>query len=161
MRGSCKPPARRKTISPSPLGSARRTAVRRHRTNNSAACGYLEAVCHLMPSACRRHQTADGGYYIWEPTPWGEGARAWVQAAAPARLGGKAAFAPPDQTGRGYRLRPRVGQRGDCLLTIHLSAILLSVCSLFLSISLSSTEGAGTISHIYLYFFRYILHISC
>ena len=24
-----------------------------------------------------------GGYYIWEPTPWGEGARVWVQAAAP------------------------------------------------------------------------------
>ena len=37
---------------------------------------------------------------------------------------------PPDQGCRGYRLRPRVGRRGDCLLAIYL----LAICCLFLTI---------------------------
>ena len=34
-----------------------------HRTKNQGGLPpYLEAVCRLMPSACRRHQAAGGGY---------------------------------------------------------------------------------------------------
>ena len=36
---------------------------------------------------------------------------------------------PPAQDCRGYRLRPRVGRRGDCLLAIYL----LAICCLFLT----------------------------
>ena len=43
-----------------------------------------------------------------------------------------------------------------CLRTIYLSAILLSVGSLSLSIFSSSTPGAGAISHIYLRFSIYL-----
>ena len=45
-----------------------------------------------------------------------------------------------------------------CLRTIYLSAILLSVGSLSLSISSSSTPGAGAISHIYLRFSIYLTY---
>ena len=34
-------------------------------------------------------------HFGWEPTPWGEGARVWVRAAAPAGLGGLAAIRRP------------------------------------------------------------------
>ena len=47
-----------------------------------------------------------------------------------------------------------------CLRIIYLSAILSSVGSLFISISLSSTAGAGTISHIYLHFSIYLTYFA-
>ena len=51
---------------------------------------------------------------------------------SPCGVAGRAALPwdPPLPSRRGYRLRPRVGRRGDCLLAIYL----LAICCLFLTI---------------------------
>ena len=137
---------------------AKRTAVRRHRTNNQGGLPpYLRAVCRLMPSACRRHQTVDGGYYIWEPAPFGGGRMGMGAGGSPRQPGRISGVCAARPAWRGLPTAPKGGAEGVTASCLSVG-FLLSVGSLFLSISSSSSSRAGTISHIYLYFSIYLTY---
>ena len=130
----------------------------RHRTNNQGGLPpYLRAVCRLMPSACRRHQTVDGGYYIWEPAPFGGGRMGMGAGGSPRQPGRISGVCAARPAWRGLPTAPKGGAEGVTASCLSVG-FLLSVGSLSLSISSSSTVGAGTISHIYLYFSIYLTY---
>ena len=66
----------------------------------------------------------------WEPAPCGGGRTGMGAGGSPCRSGRISGDSPPAQDCRGYRLHPRVGRRGDCLLAIYL----LAICCLILVI---------------------------
>ena len=90
----------------------------------------------------------------WDPPRQAEKRRCW--GGGRGRLGGGVMASGLVPRSHGPAPEPKVVEY--CLRTIYLSTILLSVGSLSLSISSSSTERAGTISHIYLYFSIYLTY---